>query len=188
MKNFILTLSLVVGLASGAAKAAALSPGDWITPVPGGPTIYTGTVYKTVASSFLDSYFIDFTQYPNPDVWTFQAHAYGITYNGQPFGSAGGLTSLSMSFYDTTGGGNTLMWTEANPANILNSSGPIAWVDQGESHIHPALPLGTYRLDVTGGGKGTYLITLSVPEPETWAIFIAGLALVGLRLRSQKMQ
>jgi hypothetical protein len=46
----------------------------------------------------------------------------------------------------------------------------------------------TYRItgDVTGdlGGKYSYNVTaVPVPEPETWAMLVAGLGLVGLQLR-----
>jgi hypothetical protein len=53
-----------------------------------------------------------------------------------------------------------------------------------------SLPTGSYFIEVTGYGAGTkggsYSFIASavpVPEPETWAMLVAGLGLVGLQLR-----
>lgn len=190
MRYFLFPIVLIAGLASGSAWATVsdynLVPGvgGTITPTPVPNVIYTGQ--EAHSGPFTDSYYIDFTQYGNPDIWTIQTHAFGSDLNGQPFGSAGGLSSLSMTFTNTVTGAT---WTESNPAQIISSQstpiGLLTVVDQGEDLILPALPLGTYRLDVTGAGTGTYSITMSVPEPETWAIYLAGLALIGLRLYRQ---
>ncbi|HZZ69838.1 MAG TPA: PEPxxWA-CTERM sorting domain-containing protein, partial [Phenylobacterium sp.] len=53
----------------------------------------------------------------------------------------------------------------------------------GEAHIDPSATLVDLTYDAVGPGTIT-----GIPEPETWALMIAGLGLAGVALRSRRRQ
>ena len=185
MKTTLLPLLLALSLGSGSALAInnyTIAPGATLSPANNEGATYTGVVNHLAGGSFTDSYTIDFTQYTHPDEWSFRVHSVGLDLNNIHLT---GLTSLTMSLYDA---GNSLLWSV--PATALTTSKSTAAgllkVTDLTAYSDALYNPGTYHFAVSGAGKGVYDITLTVPEPETWAIFVAGLALVGLRLRNHK--
>lgn len=182
MKSTLLPLLVALSLGSGAAMAVstyAIAPGDTLAPANSESAIYIGVVEKS-GGSFVDSYNIDFNNYTHPDLWTFRVHGIGLNLNGTHLT---GLTDLTMSLYDAS---NTQLWSMAATTTTTSTSTPAGLLTVTDlSAYRPAIyDPGSYRFDVAGTGKGFYDVTLTIPEPETWAIFLAGIALLGLRLRN----
>jgi hypothetical protein len=157
--------------------AINISPGDTLTPAANVGETYSGVVSKS-GGSFTDNYTIDFTNFTHPDEWSFRLHAVGLDYGTTHLT---GLTSLTMSLYDAS---NALLWTA--PAAAITTTKGLLKVSDLTAYSDAMYNPGNYKFVVSGTGKGNYDITLTVPEPETWAIFVAGLALLGLRLRNHQ--
>lgn len=83
------------------------------------------------------------------------------------------ISNLSMSLYNTTTSANLGTWTGDTPS------------------FSQTLGLGDYHVNVGGtadglaGGNYTFSIA-AVPEPESYAMFLAGLGIVGLMVRRRK--
>jgi hypothetical protein len=184
MKNTLLPLLIALSLGSGSAVAIntyTIGPGSTLTPQDGEAAVYLGVITKS-GGSFTDSYTIDFTNSTHPDEWSFRVHGTGLELNGRHLT---GLNDLTMSLYDA---GNSQLWswpatgipsTTSTPAGLLTVTNLTAYWDE---LYRP----GVYHLAVAGSGKGSYDITLTVPEPAIWAILLAGIALLGLRLRNHQ--
>lgn len=181
IRALLLALSLTVPTAWAAIPGVTINPGDTLAPTES--TVYTGSVF--VNGAFSHSYYVDFTTYPHDDLWTFAVYGIGQSLDGVP---VTGLTSLSMSLVDTTGGGATPLWSHVATSSMLYSENtPSGLLEVTLLNAYDAgmyAPPTAYRLDVAGSGTGYYDITATIPEPETWAMFIIGAVLVGLRLRS----
>lgn len=185
MKQILWPLLVALSLGSGSAMAFnsySIAPGATLAPANNEAAIYFGAVTKS-GGSFNDAYTIDFNNYTHPDEWSFQLNAIGLDLNGTHLT---GLSGLTMSLYSAS---NSLLWsmpatavttTTSTLAGLLTTTNMNAYSDA--LYTPPAL----YHLAVTGSGNGFYDITLTVPEPETWAIFLAGIALLGLRLRNHQ--
>jgi hypothetical protein len=174
---FLLALSLVSGAAAASVPSYPLTPGITITPISQSAANYTGTVSHNGAVNefFSDSYNIDFTQYCAGAGCVGDELSFKVSYtNLIPLGQ--NLNSMNMSLFDVTNA--TQLWSL--PVTIDQQVPGLFTVG---SAFNDAFYLeGMYRLDVTGAGSGAYAVTLTVPEPETWAVFLAGLAVLGLRL------
>lgn len=184
MKKTLLPLLVALSLGSGSAMAVnayTIAPGDTLAPADQESAVYTGVVSKS-GGSFTDSYNINFTNYTNPDRWSFRIHGISLDLDSLHLT---GLSGLSMSLYDGVG---TLLWSAPAAGTTTTYSTPagvLAMTDLNAYATGIYAP-GNYRFDVAGSGTGFYDVTLTVPEPETWAIFLAGIALLGLRLRNRQ--
>ncbi len=177
MLPYLLAMSLGSGFAAASVPTFPLAPGDTITPVGQSSSNYAGTVFKSGAEdeTFTDSYNIDFTQYCVSGGCTGDEFSFKVTYtNLIPFWQ--NLNQMSMSLYDVTN--SEPMWTL--PATIQDQVAGLYTV--GAAYKYGFYTEGEYRLDVSGAGSGAYAITIAVPEPETWAVFLAGFGVLGLRL------
>jgi hypothetical protein len=97
-------------------------------------------------------------------------------------GPTDGLRNLTISLFQ----GSTLL-SSAGPSTVTVIGGPLGAFTQ--IALNDTLAAGSYRLELTGDVQalgGNYVWTLNtnatstapVPEPEQWALFVAGLALV----------
>ena len=137
------------------------------------PTVL-GVLLTGSPSSFFDEY-ADFTIAG----WN-QAAGVGnsllLTFNGINVSEILGLT---IEVWDNTHPGGTNLFASFSGDNITNAIG--------------FLPDGQYHLDISGQfGPATttasYAVALSaVPEPETYAMLLAGLGLVGFSVRRRKV-
>ncbi len=86
------------------------------------------------------------------------------------------ITGLTIEVWDSTHpNGNTLFATFSGN-NVMNAIGNLA--------------AGQYHLDISGyigpNAMGGILSGLPVPEPETYAMLLAGLGLIGFSVRRRK--
>lgn len=174
MKAIIKIMLLAGALGAQAASAAiqyqVLSVGGTHVVNTGDDILYTlpsngsGNT-RSYAGPFTDSFTFNFAPPNNtePDLWTFTI-----------FGASTG-SFLNMSVTNT---GNNAQVFSLNATSQAFGNQSI-WNGAGALILDP----GTYRLDITGDGAGVYGVVVTVPEPETWATFLLGAALVGLRLR-----
>lgn len=120
---------------------------------------------RSYSGAFTDSFTFDFDPPNNTesDLWTYTI-----------FGASNG-SFLNMTVTNT--GTNTQVFSLNASAQPFGSQS--IWDGSGALVLAP----GMYRLDISGDGAGLYGVVVTVPEPETWAMFLLGAALVGLRLR-----
>jgi len=133
------------------------------------PTTLAVTLIGTTGSSF--------EEYANFTIPTFSSTT----------GSAATLF-LSLGGQNTVAIDNFLVevWdnTHPNGANLL-----ATFTDDGLTHSLGNLAPGQYHLDISGvldANLGQYAVSLQalpVPEPETYAMLLAGLGLIGFSLR-----
>ena len=149
-------LTMWLGFASGAANATALTFSGWTS---GGGGYSTG-FGNSVTAAFTD--WLDFT---------LPADASG---NG-----ASNVISLGL------GSGITLsrfeLWDGAN----LLGSGSTGGTGSFLTFAGGTIP-GSYELKIEGSGTGSYfgnIVISPVPEPQTYAMLLAGLGLVGFSAR-----
>lgn len=180
-----LVLALSVGTvhAAGAPFFIEIAPGDTLFAGDGASGTYFGTVYNN-GGAFSHDYFIDFSTSTRPDEWTFKVHATSLELNGT---TLTGLNDIEMALYR---GMDDLMWRVSADTAFSTTVTPAGTLVFGNSLAYQAAMYdpGHYRFEVTGMGAGFYDVTITVPEPETWAVFLAGLALLGLRLRGRFTQ
>ncbi len=89
---------------------------------------------------------------------------------------------------------NFSLWDVTGPAVLLASDGGFPWVAQWFDFTGPLAQAGSYELVIKGnllGGHvdGSYAgnFTVSaIPEPETYAMLLAGLGLLGFMSRRRK--
>lgn len=97
-------------------------------------------------------------------------------------GATDGLRNLTIELFQ----GNTLLQSvgPSTPIVIGGPTGALTTVS-----LNDLLPAGTYRLMLSGdiqaqGGNYFWsLNTVAIPEPETWAMMLVGMGLVGWQLR-----
>lgn len=92
------------------------------------------------------------------------------------------IDSLSANIYDS----NNVLYT-----TFVSAGDPDHLTLPASSYFAP----GDYTLKIggtaTGSNGGMYTVaavTVPVPEPETWGMLLAGLGLIGLRLRQKRAQ
>jgi hypothetical protein len=174
MKPLILAMSLVGVFASAGAQAADYNFGD-VTNTSVSPADATengGLGFFTVTGDFVDNLFFSVSQsvIGSGQVFEFQY---------APFSN---IDIMSVGLYsESPTPGFPLMFldvTSNSPAGLGS-----AFVGRGP------LSAGNYYFQISGTAtidSSRYLFsaaTVPVPEPETWAMLVAGLGLVGLQLR-----
>lgn len=167
LKQSMIAASLALGLAvgSGATQAATYALGS---------NGSFSAVFDT-ASSVED--YITFTLPSLSDTGGEYGFYGSYTYKGEIIKTVGGWSWPSFSLYSGTPGSGT-----AVALNIGDSS-----VTSNYNYTFSAagLSAGTYYLKLTGTTWGTnasyagYLNITPVPEPESYAMFLAGLGLMG---------
>lgn len=200
MKQFVKPMVFAMCLGAQAAGAAVqhlpLTPGATHMVATDDDTIYS--IARGVNGSFTDSYYFDFsTNNTEPDIWTFSLLGIGVAVNGT---QATGFSGMSMRLYNANGtlsddSDDSLLagWpidaigTSEDTVQTVDANGQLFQVTitttQWQASGYQVLDPGMYRFDVSGSGNGTYNAVLTVPEPETWAMFLLGATLVGLRMR-----
>jgi hypothetical protein len=162
-----------------------------------------GLVMSSAASATINLNLVDGTNLGNfgaPEEWgeTFSVDAAGtfdhsLTFSiTTPLYAGSGVSDIPLSFF-------TVVFKDITglSAKIYDSSNALytSFVQNGDPD-HLILPassffsVGSYTLKVGGISAGTAgafysvaAVTVPVPEPETWAMLLAGLGLVGLQLR-----
>lgn len=126
-------------------------------------------------------------------------HSLAFTITENLYGGSG-VSNIPLGW--DLGGGLTMTFTNITglTARIYDSSNAVYESFTQASLGHLTLPAdtlfyaGNYTLKITGNAEGTgtpagmYVIgavTAPVPEPETWGMLLAGLGLIGLRLRQR---
>lgn len=152
---------------SGVALAASATSYTISGTLPTAPNVYTN-VANVAGPSFSDTY--SFLAPSGSNI----ASASGVTID---LGSMLNINSLSISLFDSS--------------NTLVQSGTV-----GESSTLVDVPLlsgAAYHFEVTGqvtgsaGGIYTFIATAApVPEPETWALMLGGLAAIGFMVMRRK--
>lgn len=174
-----LTLSLSVAFAamSGPALAATYGLGDLntplntSTPVAGANSVSPGTFMDLLAFSLSTESVVGITI---KDLPNFSLPTFSVVLD---------IFSLSGSLYD--GANNVVAGLSFSSSGMVGS--PLS-VDQ--LTLDTTLAAGAYTLKLKGnswgqaGGLYSYaLVAQPVPEPEAWAMMLAGLGLVGFALR-----
>lgn len=97
-------------------------------------------------------------------------------------GPTDGLRNLTIELFQ----GSTSIGS-AGPSSPIVIGGPTGAFTQ--TSLNDLLPAGSYRLQLSGDIQpdgGNYIWTLNtvaIPEPETWAMMLVGVGLVGWQLR-----
>ena len=140
-----------------AAVAVVISPGDTVSP--NGVTSYTSNVSHP-GGAVSDTFTFDLHSYSHPtDLMTFFV-----------FGSFSGPLSVTAS---VDGGAASSFGTLSNSNGFQSISGTLGVL---QNH--------TYTFTVlAGAGASQYTMAATVPEPESWAMLLSGLALVGYGAR-----
>ena len=121
-------------------------------------------------------------------------HIYTFSLNQSYDGLVTTVTNDAPPFFDITGG-LLRLWKSNGDTNYTNDTllGSLAF-DSTAVNTTFALPGGDYFYEVTGTINGvmggSYLISSTVsavPEPETYAMLLAGLGLVGFSLRRREV-
>ncbi len=187
--NFILVLAVFLGLAHFNNAHA-----DSVTPLAIGPlpaSVDYGNSFSNASGAFYDAYYFTIPE----------AFATSVT-TSVSVGSLLGIDNLQARLYSghsNPGSGGTS--TSLPPGSFMSqgwstqlSAGP--GVTLSTVVLSPINPLvaGNYTLQVRGtvigSGVGSYAGTLNltpVPEAETYAMFLAGLGLMGFMSRRRKL-
>lgn len=162
------TIVAALAIALSAAGAQATAPGNVIELGDLGTTPVTG--FSQVTGSFAD--IINFNVVA-PYTWV------GGNIGNLPVGNFFNIANLAVTFYDAT-----------------NAGGSVWGAFTGESYYAPTgiLAPGDYSILVTGtatgsiGGMYTYAaVAQMIPEADTYAMFLAGLGLLGFVARRRRM-
>ncbi|MEW6676726.1 MAG: FxDxF family PEP-CTERM protein [Pseudomonadota bacterium] len=168
LNSMIAALALGVGL-TGTAAAVDTQYGTYNLDVPGAPSYDLPYSFSTVKSfQNLTGTGVYFEDIWNLDFST-AAQVAGLVADRQ-IGSAYNISGFMVNL-DGSG------WVSV-PGDLFDSVGTVS--------------AGMHTLAVKGTADGTYggayllsLTAVPVPEAETWAMILAGLGLVGLRVRKQ---
>ena len=174
-KSSILALSLVGVFASAGAQAADYHFGDVTNTIvtPADAAESGGLGYFTVSGDFVDNLFFSVSQsvIGSGQVFEFQHSTFS------------NIDNMSVALYsESPTPGFPLMFLD------VTSNSPSGRPDSAFFGRGP-LSAGNYYFQISGTATidaSRYLFsaaTVPVPEPETWAMLVAGLGLVGLQLR-----
>lgn len=167
-------LTLSLGLAAGSANAATLTFNGW-TPGTGGSSSVFGDA--GVAPGLIPNSFIDWLYFTLPS-------------NATGSGGASTISNVSVSGFNVIFDEFTILDTVSN----VTVSGVTGLVFSGLSFVGGAVP-GSYSLKIAGhqisasdpgSYGGTVTAVTTVPEPETYAMLLAGLGLMGFSARRRK--
>ena len=162
------SLAVATALALSSLSSFAVGPLDPLAP--------SASFSNTVTGAF-------------SDVWTFNL--------GTASAVAASITNVEVSFASLTGGGITGFSAWLNGVLLV---GPTSSVTTGGVTVKTqvlaggsVLPAGFYELKVEGTGitgatasYGGSIVAMPVPEPETYALMLAGLGVVGFVARRRK--
>ena len=181
--NFLLVLAVLLGLANFNNAHADSITNLTIGPLPTSAN-YGNTFASASSTPFYDAYYFSI-----PDGF---ASAVATTVNVGSFLGISGLEARLFAGHSNTigtvGGSIISPW-----ATMVN---PVPGVSVETVVLSPTSPLlaGNFTLQVrgtvTGLGGGSYAGTLNltpVPEAETYAMFLAGLGLMGFMSRRRKL-
>lgn len=171
MKITKLAVALLVALGTAGAQAATYNIGTL------GPTAAVGT--NTVAGSFSDILNFSITSPYALAAGAVMDVPLSFTMPGGSTLTLADITGLTASLYNGFNAGGSMISTQG-PNDYLSMSG--------------VLDPGSYSLKIAGtgtgmGGAGYYTYTAfaqAVPEPESYAMFLAGLGLLGAAARRRK--
>lgn len=168
MKNIYLPLILALCLGTQVAQATeqrVVQAGDVLVVNTSDDIIFTGD--ESVNGAFDVSYTLDFQTPHNTqaDLWTFTV-----------LGLSSDFSSLSISLYE-----------DGNATAIFNQPA-VQHVGYWDTYKAETLNPGKYFFHITGSANDVSPIgvIMTVPEPETWAMFMIGAGLIGLRLRNRR--
>jgi hypothetical protein len=168
------TLSFAVMMAAASMSNAATT--DWGTVAPG--ATFTTTFSGQRLGVFEDLY--NFTLATTGDASLYRSVT--LTLDGTTFTPMSGFTGLAYELYSSAT--NTVV---ASTFDALT-----------KAYLYTGLAAGSYYLKVSGEGwidasslptpaapiyNGQVSITAAVPEPETYAMFLAGLGMLGVMAR-----
>lgn len=169
LRTTTVALTMWFGLFAGAANATVLTFNGW--------TLLSSGEYTSSFSS-------DVTSTPFSDTLDFSLPGTGPVINGLAnsisLNASGSLVFTSLQLWDMTAA--TQIDTGATFGVFMGQS--VA----GLSFTSSVLP-GSYQLRIGGTGVGGYggsLNVTPVPEPETYAMLLAGLGLMGFTARRRK--
>ncbi|MDP1533666.1 MAG: FxDxF family PEP-CTERM protein [Rubrivivax sp.] len=165
--NQIVAAVALVGLGSVGSLAVAVTPLGTLNP--------SASFSNTVSGSFLD-------------VWSFNFATPSIV--------GASVTNVEVSFGSFSAGGisNFAAWLNGTPLNLSTStqnSPPITVKTQVLAGA-ASLPAGSYQLQVSGtviGGSASYggnIVATPIPEPETYALMLAGIGAIGFVVARRK--
>jgi hypothetical protein len=196
MKKFFLAAAAALALFAGPASAVLIC--DGCTYVPGDPATYLGAHDP---GTFDNSTFTNGTTGQNgnfSNTWVFDISPAGNATLDVIFLPIRNISNFAVSLFDVA---SATCGAAGSGCSALTLGGLEATGTTGPSYVSllDFLPLaaGTYALQVTGtisglvaGQPASYAGNLqtvaAVPEPETYALFGMGLALVGFLNRRKK--
>ncbi|WP_338846661.1 PEP-CTERM sorting domain-containing protein [Massilia sp. W12] len=104
---------------------------------------------------------------------------------------SGNLNQASLPLFDVAGqvgvksfGRNGVVFTSANNSNRFTDGEQASWIFRN-TNVEQFL-IQNMHVNAIYNGQSVKFAPLSVPEPETWGIMLAGLALLGLRRYQRK--
>ncbi|MDP2031740.1 MAG: FxDxF family PEP-CTERM protein [Thiobacillus sp.] len=174
MKLHALALATGLMMAGGAnaSVSLALTDTDYLGAF-GAPTTWGETFSVTSTGTINHSLTFDITTplYAGSGVSDIPLSFFSIDFTN--------ITGLSAAIYDSSNALYTTFVQNGDPDHLILPDSSF-------------FAIGNYTLKVGGNSVGTNgafysvaAVTVPVPEPETWAMLLAGLGLVGLRLRQK---
>lgn len=166
LRTAAVALTMWFGLSAGAANAGALTFNGWTQ-------VANGDYVSTFGSAVTSTPFTDWLDFTLPGT----GPAVNGLANSISLSSDGSLVFTLLEVWDMT-------------TNALIGSGTFSNGNQvaALSYFTSDIP-GSYQLLVQGTGGGAYagnLTVTPVPEPETYAMLLAGLGLIGFTARRRK--
>lgn len=181
MKNFKLkAVALAVLMSSSVAYAGIGNvPGDGSVgnPYDMGVIGTTPTVLSVLLTGSNGTFFEEYANFSIPSLSTVYGSASTL------FLSLSGFTVADINDFSVE------LWDSVHP---WGSNLYATFTDDGITYALGNLAAGSYHLDIAGvlgattGQYSVSLHALPVPEPETYAMLLAGLGLIGFSLRSRK--
>lgn len=105
---------------------------------------------------------------------------------GQTGTFRGTFGSFNLFFYDAGLGGGFDINDPSETLTFVSAAGPVLFTG---TLAAPTFSLGTFSLTDFGEDSGSYTLTIAnaVPEPESWALLIAGFGLTGAAMRRRRV-